>query len=100
MIITGTWIDFIDNLLDYNLSEFMTKNGYVDDDIEKTFFTDDENVEKEIFIRKEQALKLLEDRQKIYEEHPYGIATNLFVFKGIYIKKIELDILKWFLEIE
>ena len=51
-------------------------------------------------MTKEQALELLEGRKKLCEKHPYGVTTHLFVFKGIYIEKIELDILKWFLEIE
>ena len=100
MIIAGTWVDFIDDLLDHNLCEFMDKNGYTDEDIENTFTVEDEKVQKEIVIREEQALELLEGRKKLCEKHPYGVTTHLFVFKGIYIEKIELDILKWFLEIE
>lgn len=100
MVIAGTWVDFIDDLLDYNLNEFMDKNGYDEDDIENTFFVDDENVQKEIFITEEQAKKMLENREKICKEHPYGLVKNMHCFKGIYIEKIEVDILKWFLEIE
>lgn len=100
IIIATTWVDFIDDLLDYNLCEFMDKNGYGEEDIETTFTVKDEKVQKEIVIRKEQALKELECRKKCCEEHPYGVTRHLFVFKGMYLEKIELDILKWFLEIE
>jgi len=100
MVIAGTWVDFIDDLLDFNWNEFMDKNGYDEDDIENTFFIDDENAQKEIFITEEQAQKMLENRKKICKEHPYGLVKNMHFFKGIYIEKIELDILKWFLEIE
>ncbi len=46
MIIAGTWVDFIDDLLDHNLCEFMDKNGYTDEDIENTFTVEDEKVQK------------------------------------------------------
>ena len=98
-VIAVTWVNFIDEMLDYNLSEFMEKNGYDDDDIEKTFFLDDENVQKQIVLTENQAREILEGKIKMCEEHPYGLVKNAHCFKGIYVEKIELDILKWFLEI-
>jgi len=100
LIILGTWVDFIDDLLDYNFIEFMDKNGYTEEDIEKTFFISDEAVEKEIFITEEQAKELLKHRQNLCKKHPYGTTRGSNNWKGIFIPKIELDILKWFLEEE
>lgn len=100
LIIAGTWVDFIDDLLDYNLVDFMNRKGYNDDDIETTFTVKDKEVQKEIFITEKQALEMLEHKKKICNEHPYGLVIHKLMCEGIYIEKIEIDILKWFLEIE
>lgn len=97
LIIAGTWIDFIDNLLDYNLVEFMENNGYSNEDIEKLI--SNRKVQEQILITEEQAKIELECKEKHCKEHPYGVVQNN-ISNGIYIKKIELDILKWVLEIE
>ena len=60
---------------------------------------DDPEVQKEIVITEEQARKELQSRIEYCKLHPYGAIHN-FVFDGIYLEKIELDILKWVLEIE
>ncbi len=98
-IIAGHWIDFIDDLLDYNYTDYMDKMGYTEKDIETKFTTKDPKVQKEIFITEEQARKELKIREKCCIEHPYGV-THHILLGGIFLEKIERDILKWFLEIE
>lgn len=98
-MIAGHWVDFIDDLLDFNFSEFMDKHGYTDDDIGTTFTSEQPEVEEEMFIREEQAKKELEWRKKYCEEHPYGVCYHPFS-GGIFIEKLESDILKWVLEME
>lgn len=98
-VILGHWVDFIDELLDYNFSEYMDKHGYTDDDIGTTFSSEDPEVEKEMFIREEQARKELKNRENYCKEHPYGNCYHPFS-GGIFIEKLERDILKWILETE
>ena len=98
-IIAGHWVDYIYDLLEYNYYNYMQKMGYTEEDIETTFKTDDPKVQKEIFITEEQARKELELSEKYCREHPYGVTYHR-LFGGIFLEKIERDILKWFLEIE
>ena len=98
-VIAGHWVDFIDELLDYNFSEFMDKHGYTEDDIGTTFTSEQPEVAKEMYIREEQARKELEYRENYCKEHPYGNCYHPFS-GGIFIEKLERDILKWMLEIE
>lgn len=98
-IIAGTWVDILDDLLDYNMQEFLEKNGYDTEDIDKKFSVSDENVQKEIFITEDQAKEMLEHKEKFCQEHPYGTIANKYFGGGLYVQKIELDVLKWFLEI-
>ena len=99
-IIAGTWVDLLADLLDYNMQEFLEKNGYDTEDIDTKFSVSDENVQKEIFIKEEQAREMLEHKEKFCQEHPYGTIANKYFGGGLYVQKIELDALKWFLEIE
>ena len=98
-IIAGHWVDFIDDLLEYNYTNYMDRMGYTEDDIEITFTTNDPKVQKEIFITEEQARKKLKLNEEYCREHPYGV-TYHGLFGGIFLEKIEIDILKWLLEIE
>lgn len=98
-IIAGTWVDILADLLDYNMQEFLEKNGYDTEDIDTKFSVSDENVQKEIFITEEQAREMLENKEKFCQEHPYGTIANKYFGGGLYVQKIELDVLKWFLEI-
>ena len=51
LIITGWWVDFIDELLRHNFMEFMDKHGYTEKDIDnETFTTEDIEVLKEMVI--------------------------------------------------
>lgn len=98
-IIAGTWVDILADLLDYNMQEFLEKNGYDTEDIDTKFSVSDENVQKEIFITEDQAKEMLEHKEKFCQEHPYGTIANKYFGGGLYVQKIELDVLKWFLEI-
>jgi len=98
-IIAGTWVDLLADLLDYNMQEFLEKNEYDTEDIDTKFSVSDENVQKEIFITEEQAIEMLKHKEKFCQEHPYGTIANKYFGGGLYVQKIELDALKWFLEI-
>ena len=97
-VIAGHWVDFISYLLDFNICEYMEKYGYTDDDIGEKFQSDDPEVVKDLVIREKQAKEELEYRIEYCKKHPYGVTYNN-LFGGIFLKKIERDILKWYLDV-
>lgn len=99
LIIYGHWVDFLSDLLDWNVLDYAEKIGF---DIEKEndMFEYTDEVKKEIIITEEQAKKELKIREKVCEKYPYGSCRNKWWIDGINIDMLERDILKWVLEIE
>ena len=96
-IIFGHWVDFLDDLLDWNMLDYADKIGYDFESDEEMFEITDE-VKKEILITEDQAKKELEYREEICNRYPYGRISTQWWIKGIYIEKLERDILRWVLE--
>lgn len=96
-IIFGHWVDFLDDLLDWNILDYAEKIGF-DFDIEKDMFELTDEVKKAIIITEEQAKEELQKREEIYNKYPYGRCSNKWWIEGIYIDKLERDILKWVLD--
>jgi hypothetical protein len=99
LIIATHWIDFINTLLYWNLYNFCLENKLDPDEYSESL-ENLNNIPKEIIINEEQAIKELEWREKLYNDYPYGTCKNSYYINGIYIEKLELDILKWLLERE
>lgn len=99
LIIYGHWVDFLSDLLDWNVLDYAEKIGF---DIEKEndMFEYTDEVKKEIIITEEQAKEQLEIRNEICKKYPYGSCRNRWWIDGINIDMLERDILKWVLEIE
>ncbi len=99
LIIYGHWVDFLSDLLDWNVLDYAEKIGF---DIEKEndMFEYTDEVKKEIIITEEQAKEQLEIRNEICRKYPYGSCKNKWWIDGINIDMLERDILKWVLEIE
>lgn len=97
-VISGHWVDFINYLLDFNICEYMEKYGYTDDDIAEIISFDNPEIVKELVITEEQAKKELEYRIEYCKKHPYGVTYNN-LFGGIFLQKLEADILKWYLDV-
>ena len=98
MVILGHWVDYIEELLCWKLLECLEEHGIdpeTDDDFEIT-----EEMEAEMVISQEDAEIELQNREKFYKEHPYGTCRNQYYLKGIYLEKLERDILKWVLDKE
>lgn len=96
-IIFGHWVDFLDDLLDWNMLEYAEQIGF---DFEKNddMFEITDEVKKEIMIAEEQAKNELKVREKICQKYPYGSCKNKWWINGINIDMLERDILKWILE--
>lgn len=96
-IIFGHWIDFLDDLLDWNILDYAEKIGF---DFEKhdDMFEITEEVKKEIIIKEEQAEEELKIKEKICQKYPYGSCRNKWWINGINIDMLERDILRWILE--
>ena len=99
LIIYGHWVDFLSDLLDWNVLDYAEKIGF---DIEKEddMFEYTDEVKKEIIITEEQAKEELKIRERFCEKYPYGSCKNKWWIDGINIDMLERDILKWVLEIE
>lgn len=83
-VIIGHWVDFIGELLYFNLN-----------DDTPTELTDE--IERSILITQKQAEEELDSREEQIKEFPYGTFACLNS-KGIYLEKLEIDILKWILD--
>lgn len=96
-IIFGHWVDFLDDLLDWNMLEYVEQIGF---DFEKNddMFEITDEVKKKIMIAEEQAKNELKVREKICQKYPYGSCKNKWWINGINIDMLERDILKWILE--
>lgn len=96
-IIFGHWVDFLDDLLDWNMLEYAEQIGF---DFEKNddMFEITDEVKKKIMIAEEQAKNELKVREKICQKYPYGSCKNKWWINGINIDMLERDILKWILE--
>lgn len=96
-IIFGHWVDFLDDLLDWNILNYAEKIGF---DFEKNndIFEITDEVKKKIIITEEQAEKELKIREEICHRYPYGSCRNEWWINGINIDMLERDILKWVLD--
>lgn len=96
-IIFGHWVDFLDDLLDWNMLEYAEQIGF---DFEKNddMFEITDEVKKKIMIAEEQAKNELKVREKICQKYPYGSCKNKWWINGINIDMLERDILKWISE--
>lgn len=96
-IIFGHWVDFLDDLLDWNMLEYAEQIVF---DFEKNddMFEITDEVKKKIMIAEEQAKNELKVREKICRKYPYGSCKNKWWINGINIDILERDILKWILE--
>ena len=74
-IIFGHWVDFLDDLLDWNILNYAEKIGF---DFEKNndIFEITDEVKKKIIITEEQAEKELNIREEICHRYPYGSCRN------------------------
>lgn len=97
IIITSHWQNFINMLLYWNLLDYCEKNNLDPDDYTEEI-CEKNAVPLHVFITEEQAEKELKLREELYKKYPYGTCQNSYYIDGIYIQKLELDILKWFLE--
>lgn len=96
-IIFGHWVDFLDDMLDYNILDYGKKIGH-DFETETEMFEITDEVKKEIIITEEQVKKELDIREKICQKYPYGRCKNVWWINGINIEMLERDILRWILE--
>ena len=90
-IIFGHWVDFLDDLLDWNILNYAEKIGF---DFEKNndIFEITDEVKKKIIITEEQAEKELNIREEICHRYPYGSCRNEWWINGINIDMLERDI--------
>lgn len=96
-IIFGHWVDFLDDLLDWNMLDYAEKIGFDFEEHDDMFEITDE-VKKEIIITEKQAEEELKIREKYCQKYPYGSCKNQWWINGINIDMLERDILKWVLE--
>lgn len=96
-IIFAHWVDFLDDLLDWNMLDYAEKIGFDFEEHDDMFEITDE-VKKEIIITKEQAEKELKIREDICQKYPYGRCRNVWWINGINIDMLERDILRWVLD--
>lgn len=96
-IILGHCVDFLDDLLDWNMLKYAEKIGF---DFEKNddMFEITDEVKNKIIITEEQAEKELQIREEICQRYPYGSCKNKWWINGINIDMLERDILKWVLD--
>ena len=96
-IIFAHWVDFLDDLLDWNMLDYAEKIGFDFEEHDDMFEITDE-VKKEIVITEKQAKKELKIREIHCKRYPYGCCRNEWWISGINIDMLERDILRWVLD--
>ena len=92
----GEWIDFLGEILIWNVVEYAKKIGYDFESNDDIFEMTDE-AKKELVITEEEARKQLEEIERMLKSSS-NRTRNSKTFEGINLFEIDLEILKWILE--